>query len=905
MNKTIRNILKYISISLFSILILMIVLPVIFPGPIEEKMKTLSKEMVKSEINFKEADLSFFKHFPNLTLTIYDFSMKGSVPFENDTLVSGEEVSFGINLASVFKETLEINKIFFHKSYFNILTDKDGRTNYDIYEREKEIEIVNEVSTETHLSIEGITVTDSKIKYKDDSFPMLMVIDNLEYFGKGKLNNNMFRLESGIFAEGFDFDYDGITYIENKQIKAMLVTEVNTEPFELNFIKNELLINKLPIRLTGTTKFLKNGYDVDFSLISGETEFGNFFSVLPPEYDNWFANTHFDGTSKLTFGLKGLYNESTSVAPDLSLQLSINKGIIRHNLAPEPIKNLQVNASIRIDNLNFDSLELKIDTLSFDLSGETTVIYFKSTGLDNPYVKANIISKIDLELLEQALGLDSLKLAGNLELNANLEGKYDTINARMPVLQSHIRLSNGLIQTAFYPRPIEQIEINTRIDCKSGKMSDLEIEMQPVSFLFEKQPFSIMTNLRNFDNLQYDIIAKGTLNLNNIYQAFAVENYSVSGLLVADLDLHGRQSDAEKGLYQNLKNHGTLGLTKVELRSADYPYPFIIPEATLRIENDKAWLSNSQLNYRKNFFYLDGYMQDFIGYALLNNELTGNLHIRSPKLNIEDFMFASDSLIVDTTVTLGVVQLPDDLNLTLTADVNVVNYMQTPIKNFSGQVQLKKSKLSIRNTYFEIAGARILLNASYLPLNESRAIFDFSMKADSFDIKRAYNEIPIFKEMVTSAADAEGLISMEYALKGKLNENMEAIYPSINGKGFIKLENVKMKGYKLFSEVGKAVGRDSINDPNLKEVIIKTSIANNIITIEKTKMKVFGFRPTFSGQTSLDGKLNLFVRLGLPPMGIVGIPLSVTGTSENPIVKVRKERESDKLEETEDEEQDE
>lgn len=881
----------------------MIVLPIIFPGPIKERMKSLSKEMVKSEINFKEADLSFFKHFPNLTFTIYDFSMKGSAPFENDTLVSGEEVSFGINMASVFAETIEINKIFFHKSYFNILTDKDGKTNFDIYEREKEIEIVNEVSTETHLSIEGITVTDSKIKYKDDSFPMLMVIDDLEYLGKGKLDNNMFRLESGIYAEGFDFVYDGVTYFENKQIKAMMVTEVITEPFELNFSKNELLINKLPINFTGTTKFLKNGYDVDFSVICGVTEFGNFFSVMPSEYDNWFANTHFDGTSKLTIGLKGLYLDSNSVAPDLSLQLSINKGNIQHKLAPEPIKNLQANASIRINNLNFDSIELRVDTLSFNLSGQTTDIYFRSKGLNNPYLKASIVSEIDLKLLVQALGLDSLKLAGNLELTANMEGKFDTINAIMPVLQSHIRLSNGLLQTAYYPQPIEQMEIDTRIDCKSGKMSDLEIEIQPVSFLFEKQPFLIKTNLRNFDDLQYDITAKGTLNLNNIYQVFAVENYSVTGLLIADLDLHGKQSDAEKGLYQNLKNHGTLGLSKVELSSPDYPYPFIIPEATLRFENDKAWLRNSQMNYRDNLFFLEGYMQDFIGYSLLNNELTGNLHIRSPKLNIEDFMFASDSVMVDTIVTSGVVQLPENLNLTLTADVKVVDYMQTPIKNFNGQVELKKSKLSIQNTHFDIAGTRILINASYLPLNESRAIFDFSMKADSFDIKRAYNEIPIFKEMVSSAADAEGLISMEYALKGKLNENMEAIYPSINGKGFIRLENVKMKGYKLFSEVGKAVGRDSINDPNLKAVIINSSIANNIITIEKTKMKVFGFRPTFSGQTSLDGKLNLFVRLGLPPMGIVGIPLSVTGTSDNPIVKVRKERESDKLEETEDQDE--
>ena len=39
------------------------------------------------------------------------------------------------------------------------------------------------------------------------------------------------------------------------------------------------------------------------------------------------------------------------------------------------------------------------------------------------------------------------------------------------------------------------------------------------------------------------------------------------------------------------------------------------------------------------------------------------------------------------------------------------------------------------------------------------------------------------------------------------------------------------------------------------------------------------------------------MRLGLPPMGIIGIPLTVTGTQDNPKVKLGKKTED--LEETE------
>lgn len=161
----------------------------------------------------------------------------------------------------------------------------------------------------------------------------------------------------------------------------------------------------------------------------------------------------------------------------------------------------------------------------------------------------------------------------------------------------------------------------------------------------------------------------------------------------------------------------------------------------------------------------------------------------------------------------------------------------------------------------------------------------------------------MFREMATSAEKTEGLVSVDYELQGRLNDKMEPVYPSIKGKGALKLERVKVNGLKLFGAVSQATGRDSINNPDLKAVVMKSTIANNIITIERTKMKVFGFRPRIEGQTSLDGRLNLRFRLGLPPLGILGIPMTITGTSENPEVTIRKGKEGEELEEEVDEEE--
>jgi AsmA protein len=127
---------------------------------------------------------------------------------------------------------------------------------------------------------------------------------------------------------------------------------------------------------------------------------------------------------------------------------------------------------------------------------------------------------------------------------------------------------------------------------------------------------------------------------------------------------------------------------------------------------------------------------------------------------------------------------------------------------------------------------------------------------------------------------------------------MHPIYPSLKGGGTLTLKAVKVKGFKLFGSVAKATGKDSLAKPSdASKVDIKTKIANNIITIERTKMRFAGFRPRFEGQVDFSGNLDMKFRLGLPPLGIFGIPMTITGTQEKPVIKLGNGRKEDELKE--------
>jgi len=125
------------GIATGSIVLLLFLLPYLFPGFVSNKIRQWARGSIRSELNFSSARLSFFRHFPALTLTLYDVKLKGSAPFEKETLIEADEIALGVDLRSVFSE-VDIDKIFLTNAFINIQVDPAGHANYNIYISKKD-----------------------------------------------------------------------------------------------------------------------------------------------------------------------------------------------------------------------------------------------------------------------------------------------------------------------------------------------------------------------------------------------------------------------------------------------------------------------------------------------------------------------------------------------------------------------------------------------------------------------------------------------------------------------------------------------------------------------------------------------------------------------------------------------
>lgn len=1029
-----KKIIKIFSISIVSILALLFLLPLLLPETINKEITKAINKNIKGQVHFESTRISFFSHFPALTLDLRGFLLKGSAPFENDTLVAAKQLSLGINLPSLLSQKIKIDEFFLDDAKINVQTDSLGHSNYNVFESSGEQKTATS-EKETQLKIEGIYISNADVTYNDLTIPFLVHARNLNYIGTGDLTHAIFDLKSKLSITGIDLFYDNTAYLSNKKLNAKLVTKINTNSLELLFDENDLKINSLPIAFKGKFSFVKDGYDMSFYSKAKETDLRDIFSALPAMVTDRIEGTKIDGYAEINASLVGKYVVSENLMPTLSFNMKIRDGKIKNPAVPEPISNLYLNVESALPGLNPDSLKLVVDSLYFNIGKDYVASVTKVRGLNNPDIYTNTRTDMDLEKWAKVVNLDSLQLKGRLKMNLKLDGSFakkvvrhgirqvDTVLSRVPVfsfnadmkggyfkypkmpipvdniafnIQGHnqdgkpehtyfgidhidiraqanyikgsgtyqagtkapidvklqsvlnlgdlkniypvqglelrgivntditskgtydkrrkhfpvtravVKMDNGYVRTDNFDQPLENILVDADLTNTNGTLRDTKLNIRPIAFSMGGQPFSLSADIKDLENVRYHVISKGTLDVGKIYKLFAIKGYQLKGSINTNVDLAGLQSDAIARRINRLRNRGRIEVKELNFRSDLFPKEFLIKHGVFTFRQDKMNFNRFVANYGQSDFTLNGNLANVVNYALSSKaNLEGNFTMNSRRINANEFMVFGEPATSNSkpSASNGVIVIPPNLKVGFKANVNKVLYNGLDILDAKGQMTLDKGALSLEKTGFTLAGAKVLMDARYQNKGLRAALFSFHLNADNFDIARAYKEVKLFRDMASSASKVKGVVGLDYQLTGRLNSAMYPVMPSIQGEGQLTLHQVSLMGFKMMNAVSKETKRTNIKDPKLKDVVIKSTIKNNILTIERTKMRIAGFRPRFEGQVSLDGRLNLSGRLGLPPFGIFGIPLSITGTQVNPVVKLKRNKEG-KLDETEDKEED-
>ena len=1012
------KVMKITGITLGGVALALYVSPYFFKEQINDGIKEVAKNYIKTEVDFKDLDISFFNHFPKLTVTLTDSSIKGSVPYQTENLISAKEIALGVDVKTLFSDKIIFNELFIQHADIKLKVDSLGKTNFDIVVPSDE---ADQQESNVGLALNNFKISDSNFLYDDKSSTTFLKLDEFDYDGLIDYSNNQLTLNASTSIKNVNFSFDAQKYVKNLPLKGKINSKIDLKNLSFYFTENNLELGQFHFSLRGSLLMPDENKVFDLTIASDKNDLKSIPAIIPEAYQEWAKDVEMKGSSKILFTMKGIMNAETNQNPDIHIDAKVDDGWLNYKKSSSPIKNINLVSTIDLQGLDPEKMRVKVENLDFKLLEGTTKTNFTYWAGRTLFSEGVIESTVDLEALKNATGFQRIDAKGilNLEgnwkgsivqtaknpmqkiptfyLKANLEkgyfkmrempaalehinlnmtmqnkdgnykntsvlvhqidakamdnfmigrlelknlnnfpidadfgakihlediykiypvknvdmrgdlyvkmkanGTYEPKRKRVPVSNTIVKLKNGYLKLKEYPNlPLENMTVETHIKSGRGSFNDLSIDVLPISFTLAGKPFKVNANLKNLNNLDYRVHSKGELNLANLYKLFPVEGLDVAGIIETNFGVKGTNGAP----LESLENKGYVKIQNIKINTKFFPSKFVVKEGDFRFEGSHLTFKDVKARYKRNVFVFDGNVSNYINYALKENEtLKGNINFTTNRVNIDDFMAFNTGATASNSVSAeeGVVLLPKNVELLIKGQAHEVLFKDIVLQNFNGDLALNQGNLALQNTTFNLIGSQFTMNGNYTPVNAKKAKFNFNVKANNFDIQRAYHEITLFRELVSAAEKAHGKVSMDYHLQGDLGADMFPKMKTIKGEGDFTLEEIKFLGFKVFNAVAEKTSTDELHDANVKKVTIKTKIENNVMTIHRTKFKIAGFRPRIEGQVTLDGYMNLGMRLGLPPFGIIGIPIKITGPSDTFEVEVGKYR-KEELDESDDE----
>jgi len=260
--------------------------------------------------------------------------------------------------------------------------------------------------------------------------------------------------------------------------------------------------------------------------------------------------------------------------------------------------------------------------------------------------------------------------------------------------------------------------------------------------------------------------------------------------------------------------------------------------------------------------------------------------VKGDTLHLEQWLSVQAHVSDSSKRKMQVWKIPNQINFTLDTKFSAIKHPDFQVDQFDGEVVVKGGVLTLNKVDFQVAGGKFHFSGDYDPRQAGNPLFDFNIDIMEMDIQDAFSHLKILRDLAPAAEHTEGIFSGKYALTGQLSAEMLPLSETIKGEGEIQIGRAKINGMKLFERMSKATKKGHINDPHVRDLVIKTSIENNRLTVKPFSAKISGFNTDIEGIQNFSGVLNYIVKIELLPIEKLKIPFHVSGTYNAPKVAI-------------------
>lgn len=539
------------------------------------------------------------------------------------------------------------------------------------------------------------------------------------------------------------------------------------------------------------------------------------------------------------------------------------------------LRKTNVEANV---NLNYDSNQekvtlrdnsIRLNGLEVNAEGSVVMGDVMTFDLNFNAPHTEFVEVLSLIPEVYSRDFDDIETAGSFKLNASLKGTMDESEST-PAFALNLEVNDASFKYPDLPAGAENLNVEVHISKPQGVIDLTTIDIPKLSGMLAGQPvegrLKVLTPISDPD---VDLYAKTNLDLAKVAALVPQEGMTYSGKLITDIAVAGKLSDFEKQNTNAIEAEGMIQLSRFRAETSAFGLPFELDTLDMKWRPQSVVVNTVAGNLGKSDFSGTGRIDNLLSYVMTDTTLRGRFTLNSQLLDLDELAAAAPESegeeVVDTATTTAV-RIPENLDLTIQANVDEVKYDGMNIQDARGTLSLVDGTANLQQFTMKTMDGVIAMNGRYdSRLTEPEVYFDFDMAGLS--MAKAFQELDMLKAFAPIAQSASGDLNTRFSMNAFLGSDMTPNLSTLTASGFLKTLGAKVQP-EVMNKLASTLGNESYSRILLGNTNVDFLIENGTLTVDPFEVTVGGRKATVSGTSGLDQSIDYTMTTKLPIDGI-------------------------------------
>jgi hypothetical protein len=413
------------------ILVLLLVLPLLFKNQIVSKAKEAANRNVNAKVDWRDAGLTFFRHFPNLTLRLDDLTVANTGKFQGDTLAAVRHLGVVLSLPSVVSYALSskpivVRGVELDQPRLNLVALEDGSANWDISRPSPAAS--PQTSKPMSVSLRKFEINDGAISFDNRRARLKATLKGYDQSLSGDFNQKQVAVKTKADADTVSVSFAGLPYLNRVRLglDADVAADLANKVYTLK--TTDLSLNDLKLGVTGSARSTGKLLGLDLAFKAPSTKFLSILSLVPAVYAHDFDKVKTSGGFTLDGRIKGEYGDSAF--PGFAINAKVANAAFQYPDLPLPARDIVMDLALTNPGGSADSTVVNLSRFHLRMGANPVdASLVVRTPVSDPNVDLRMKGKVDLADVRRTVKLEKVdQLTGTIAADAAVKTRMSAID---------------------------------------------------------------------------------------------------------------------------------------------------------------------------------------------------------------------------------------------------------------------------------------------------------------------------------------------------------------------------------------------------------------------------------------------------------------------------------------------